>query len=151
VHWRHHCCARGRTSPSHLRPNQLRSGICGELLFLFHLPVKSLPLPVRRNTCAAAGEPTPTWADMPLHAAALTTGRRGPMWPRGPHAGHAPLVAGPRHRRASSRPVTHTRVHSPGQTRRPPRGGQCQRGMVKTAPRRTKQLCPRPGAKSERF
>ena len=31
------------------------------------------------------------------------------------------------------------------------RSGQCQRGMVKTAPRRTKQPCPRPGAKSERF
>ena len=31
------------------------------------------------------------------------------------------------------------------------RGGQHQRGVVKPAPRRTKQPCPRPDAKSERF
>jgi len=31
------------------------------------------------------------------------------------------------------------------------RGGQCQRSVVKTAPRRTKKPYPYPGAKSERF
>ena len=94
--------------------------------------------------CVAAGEPAPTRADMPLHAAPLTMGRRGPAWPRGPRGGHAPLVAGPHRRRASSRPGLATSrpptrtCTAPGQTRRPPRGGQCQQSMVKTAPRRTK-------------